>query len=109
MKLPPRASDSGPDNPEREPFFAIAEPCESCGEPCEKRTWNIEHENWVGSQCSCNHPEAPTCPDLIIRLEECQYVDEVSRVIREHRASCPVCGPIPIKPAIEPAGEKEAA
>ena len=109
MNLPDRASDSGPDNPEREPFFAIAEPCESCDEPCQNRTWNIEHENWAGTQCSCSLLETPTCPDLILRIESCSFVDEVSRAIQAHREHCPVCGPTSIQVPIRPVGEEEAA
>ena len=37
-------------------------------------------------------------------------VREVCRVIREHRATCELCGPVEIRPRKEPAiTEKEAA
>ena len=79
-------------------FFTEAEMCESCGEPTTRpRVWNTEHELWVAIDCSCNAPSVPTCPALIPALERADTVREVCQVIREHRASCPLCGPVEIR------------
>jgi hypothetical protein len=78
-------------------FYAIAEPCESCGEPTyQGRIWNAEYELWIAQDCSCNTPSAPTCSLLIPELEHAQTVREVVGAIREHRKTCPKCGPQPI-------------
>jgi hypothetical protein len=81
------------------PFYTVAEPCESCGEPTyQGRIWNQEHELWVAVDCSCNTPEFPTCPLLIPQLELAETVQQVCDVIRGHRATCHLCGPQPITP-----------
>lgn len=97
------------------PFYAIAEPCESCGEPTFKgRMWNAEHELMIAVDCSCNVPDVPTCPLLIPILETCgDSVRAICKAIREHRATCSLCGPVklPVKrePGIVPSVTKEAA
>lgn len=79
-------------------FYAVAEPCESCGEPTFKgRTWNQEHQLWIAVDCSCNTPSLPTCPLLMPNLERAVTVAQVCRVIRKHRATCSLCGPIEIR------------
>jgi hypothetical protein len=81
-------------------FYAEAEPCESCGAPTyQGRIWNQEHELWIAQDCSCNSPDVPTCPLLIPALELATTVREVVSVIRQHRATCPKCGPQPISVA----------
>ena len=88
--------DEGRDFPS--PFYVEALHCESCGEPTFKgRVWNAEHELWIAVDCSCNAPSLPTCPDLIPLLARVDTVREVCRVIREHRATCHLCGPIEIR------------
>lgn len=84
-------------------FYATAEPCESCGEPTYRgRIWNQEHQLWVGVDCSCNTPSLPTCPLLIPKLERAVTVAQVCQVIREHRATCHLCGPVEIRSAAVP-------
>jgi hypothetical protein len=79
-------------------FYAEAEPCESCGEPTfQGRAWNAEHELWIAVDCSCNAPSLPTCPALLPLLQNADTVREVCRVIREHRATCELCGPVEIR------------
>ena len=83
-----------------EAFFAEAEPCESCGEPTFRgRVWNQEHQLWIATDCSCNTPSVPTCPLLIPLLQQADTVREVCKVIRQHRATCPLCGPVEIRQA----------
>ena len=102
------------DNESRpEAFYAIAEPCESCGAPTFRgRTWNEEHELWIAVDCSCNTPEVPTCPLLIPALENAVTVSEVCQVIRAHRATCHLCGPkeittgSPVRQQIKPEGDR---
>jgi hypothetical protein len=80
------------------PFYAEAEPCESCGRPTYKdREWDEESGLWVAVDCACNAPDVPTCPALIPLIEEAMTVDGLCRVVREHRLSCPTCGPIQLK------------
>ena len=93
----PRDYDYDNENGPRLPFYTTAEPCESCGEPTFKgRVWNAEHELWIATDCSCNLPDRPTCPLLIPLLEKADTVREVCQVIRQHRKTCPKCGPQPI-------------
>jgi hypothetical protein len=93
-------------------FYAEAEPCESCGQPTFLgRVWNQEHELWIAQDCSCNTPYAPSCPLLIPALESAETVNEVCQVIREHRKSCPLCGPkeitgLPVRRSVTPEGER---
>jgi hypothetical protein len=97
------------------PFYVHASPCESCGEPTfQGRIWNQEHELWVAVDCSCNTPDLPACPDLIPLLAQVDTVSEVCQVIRQHRMTCSVCGPVKLPPKREagketPAIRKEAA
>ena len=104
-------SDEGRDLPS--PFYTNAEPCEYCGEPTYRgRVWNAEHEIWIATDCSCNAPVAPSCPILVPLLSEAVTVRDVCQIIREHRASCPLCGPVEIRrpSSKKPAKvEKEAA
>jgi hypothetical protein len=103
--------DEGRDFPS--PFYAIAEPCESCGEPTFRgRVWNPEHGLWIATDCQCNTPELPTCPALIPLLSQVVTVREICQVIRSHRLNCPLCGPVEIRQPVskEPARiRKEAA
>lgn len=97
--------DEGRDTPS--PFFTHAEPCESCGEPTYRgRVWNAEHQIWIAVDCSCNTPSLPTCPALIPLLAQVDSVREICRVIRQHRATCPLCRPIEIR---QPASPRKAA
>jgi hypothetical protein len=95
------------------PFYANAEPCESCGEPTYRgRIWNAEHELWIAVDCSCNAPEQPTCPNLVPMIARAKTVREIVRVCKDHRQNCPLCGPIEIRrpQRKEPAQiEREAA
>jgi hypothetical protein len=96
--------DEGRDFPS--PFYALAEPCESCGEPTFKgRIWNAEHELWIAVDCSCNAPDMPTCPNLVPLIVQANTVREIVRVCKEHRASCSLCGPVEIR---RPAKKKPA-
>lgn len=81
-----------------EPFFTLALPCESCGAPVSDRTWNIEHEIWVGSDCSCNAPDQPIPECLIEIYQAAQSVGELCDSARAHRLTCPVCGPARLQP-----------
>ena len=86
-------------NPEA--FYTEAQPCESCGEPTSRpRVWNAEYDLWVAVDCTCNAPSVPTCPALSPLLERANTVREVCRVIRQHRATCSLCGPRQIRLAI---------
>src|ERR1035437_4111108 len=88
--------DEGRDFPS--PFYTEAEPCESCGEPTYKgRVWYPEFQLWIATDCSCNAPMAPTCSILVPLLSEAVSVRQVCQVIRAHRASCPLCGPVEIR------------
>ena len=103
--------DEGRDFPS--PFYAEAEPCESCGEPTFRgRVWYAEHELWIAVDCSCNAPEQPTCPNLVPLIAQANTVRELVRVCKAHRASCALCGPVEIRrpSSKEPAQiRKEAA
>ena len=80
--------------PDLKPFYANAEPCESCGHPTWKgRVWNEEYSLWIATDCNCNTPQAPTCPRLIPLIEASVTVDEICSVIRKHRKDCLLCGP----------------
>jgi len=75
--------DEGRDFPS--PFYTNAEPCESCGEPTFKgRIWNAEHEIWIATDCSCNAPEVPTCPNLVPLIAQAVTVREIVRVCKSH-------------------------
>jgi len=90
-------------------FYALAEPCESCGEPTyQGRVWNQEHELWIAQDCSCSTPNAPTCPALIPALQQAVTVREVCQVIRLHRATCELCGPTNVVPIRTPASREPA-
>ena len=95
------------------PFYTNAVPCESCGEPTyQERVWYPEFQLWIAVDCSCNAPQAPTCSILVPLLSEAVTVRQVCQVIRSHRASCPLCGPVEIRKrqTKEPAQiQKEAA
>ena len=103
--------DEGRDFPS--PFYAEAEPCESCGEPTFRgRVWNAEYGLWIGTDCQCNTPEQPTCPNLAPLIAQANTVREIVQVCKAHRASCPLCGPVEIRrpQKKEPAQiEREAA
>jgi len=88
------------------PFYTEALPCESCGEPTYKgRVWYPEFQLWIATDCSCNEPVAPTCPILIPLLSEAVTVREICQIIRNHRASCALCGPVEIR---RPSGKEPA-
>ena len=95
------------------PFYTEAEPCENCGEPTFRgRVWNPEHGLWIGTDCQCNTPEVPVCPELLPLIAQANTVHEIVRVCKAHRASCPLCGPVEIRrpSSKEPANiRKEAA
>jgi hypothetical protein len=106
--------DRDEDGRPTEAFYAEAEPCESCGEPTFRgRIWNQEYQLWVAVDCSCNTPALPTCPALIPALSQAVTVREVCRVIRQHRATCPLCRPavVPIRQDVskEPAQVRREA
>lgn len=76
------------------------------------RVWNAEHGLWIATDCQCNTPEVPTCPNLAPLIAQANTVHEIVRVCKAHRASCPLCGPIEIRrpSSKEPATvRKEAA
>jgi hypothetical protein len=80
--------------PEPKPFYTEAEPCESCGHPTyEARVWNQEHELWIAVDCSCNAPDQPIPACMIEVYEAAQTVGELCDAAKEHRQTCPVCGP----------------
>lgn len=85
-----------------EAFFTESLPCESCGAPVSERTWNAEHELWVGSDCSCNAPDLPVPQCLIAVLESAKTVGELCDSVRAHKLECAVCGPARL-PRKEPA------
>jgi hypothetical protein len=93
----------------KQPFFTEALPCESCGAPVSSRTWNAEHEIWIGSDCCCNAPDLPIPACLIAVYEASRTVGELLDSARAHRLTCPVCGPVelPVKAPAEI--EEEAA
>ncbi len=76
-----------------EPFFTEALPCESCGAPVSERTWNQEHEIWIGTDCSCNAPNQPLPACMIAVIEAARTVGELCDSVKQHRQTCPVCGP----------------
>lgn len=83
-------------------FWTEALPCESCGEPTyQTRQWNAEYELWIAVDCSCSVPvpEMPVCDRQRQIVETAQTVGELLDRIKEHRQTCPVCGPVPIRPA----------
>lgn len=93
-----------PNEARPEPFYAIAEPCESCGAPTFLgRVWNDEHQVWIAQDCDCNAPSEPTCPLLLPALTQAQSVREVCDVIRKHRKTCHLC-----RGVVEITQEKEA-
>lgn len=81
-----------PRHREPEPFYAIAEPCESCGRPSEKRYWDAEYELWIGINCECVQPEEPVCPALGVLIVAARNVREIVQACQKHREGCPVCG-----------------
>jgi len=86
--------DEGRDEP-RQPFFAEALPCESCGAPCEERkpaTW--DPELLVGPCCELDLsqiPDLPNCESLNRQVARCRSIQEVSLAMHLHLAECPVC------------------
>jgi len=102
----PAMIDRDEDGRPVEAFFTELPPCESCGEPTQERTWNQEHQLWIGTDCSCNLPEQPICPRLRPLIESAQTVGELMDRCRKHRATCPLCGPIAL-PAVSQ--ERKAA
>jgi hypothetical protein len=106
--------DEGRDFPTSPPRFTFnAEPCESCGKPTFRgRVWNAEYGLWIATDCQCNTPEVPTCPELAPLIAQANTVREIVRVCKAHRQSCPLCGLIEIRrpSSKEPAQiRKEAA
>ena len=98
--------DEGRDIPP--PFYAEAEPCESCGEPTYKgRVWNQEHELWIAVDCSCNAPDQPICSRLLPLIVAARTVGELVDVCKAHRKICPECGPVEM-PRRNPAPRKAA-
>lgn len=76
-----------------EPFFTIEPPpsCESCGGLCTARSWNVEHELWIGTDCSCSVPNEPLCPILGELIMSAETVREVSDIITAHVRTCGTC------------------
>jgi hypothetical protein len=80
--------DEGRDFPS--PFYANAEPCESCGEPTFRgRVWNPEHGLWIATDCQCNTPHANDLTDGIRLGDQWheigasrQFLQESSRLMR---------------------------
>jgi hypothetical protein len=97
-----------------EPFFAVAELCESCGRPCESRVWDSRDIMWKGPCCASEAPDEPLCGSLVAALDQCKSVRAIQLAVREHLASCPVCSPKVVKMEPQKQGqgqqrEREAA
>ena len=94
-----------------QPFFAEAQPCQSCGRPCDE----LEPAEWhpglmVGSCCRWHWddlPYWPLCDDFPALLESCKTVPQVARVMRLHLATCRKCAGG--TEAEEPKQERKAA
>lgn len=75
-------------------FYAEAQPCEVCGHPSYRaRVFDPESQLFIAVDCECSIPQEPMCPALEAPLLACRYVSEVAETIRNHRASCNLCGP----------------
>jgi hypothetical protein len=59
--------------------------------------------------CGCADPDDPICPRLPIEaILNARTVREMSRVFREHRATCELCGPVKIRKTGKPERAKPA-
>jgi hypothetical protein len=77
-----------------EPFFSTEPPCVDCGHPL--------------SECVCNIPDEPVCPDLYPQLIAALNVREIHQICVAHRLVCAACGGIRKPPARETATKQKA-
>ena len=80
----------------REPFYAEALPCESCGKPvdCERRPASYDPSILVGPCCEVDLsevPEMPACEGLYKALMRCVTVGEVCEAMKAHKRVCATC------------------
>jgi hypothetical protein len=92
----PREIDPDEGRDSREPFFAIAIPCESCGQPCEEtKIAKWDPALHVGACCEfCidfEIPDLPNCIRLWEAIENCKSVGAVRAVFAAHASGCPIC------------------
>lgn len=75
----------------RKPFFAEAQPCESCGAPVDgdRRIAPWDDSLLVGP-CCYFHEDMPVCETLAAELQDCRTVGEVRAAIARHE-HCPDC------------------
>jgi hypothetical protein len=76
------------------PFLNYAEPCEACGKPTEERT--SDGDLMVCDDCFeesiAQEYAERTCPTLHDAIIRSASIGEVRRAMKEHKASCSVCG-----------------
>jgi len=79
----------------REPFFANALPCESCGEPCDElRRAMWDSDLLVGPCCyqqSDSVPDVPVCSELARVIADCSLTSSVVEAMEAHRECCESC------------------
>lgn len=105
-------NDEGWEIDPREPFYAEALPCESCGAPCNEThpaSWDASVN--VGPCCSINEsiPDVPVCQELLKVIKRCPLTLSVSRAMEMHRECCEVCQVARIEPQRETTDRKERA
>ena len=78
------------------PFFAHAEPCESCGRPVfgERLPAAWDESLLIGECCAIHSdelPDEPICEALGIAVSRCSTVAAVRLAFAIHLAECPAC------------------
>lgn len=88
----------------REPFYAEALPCESCGRPCEERKVAKWDEGLLVGPCcefdlNFEFPDLPNCFGLLQALDSCKSVSQVRGVSMAHSRHCKECGGVELRRA----------
>jgi len=88
--------ESDEPDPTPEPFFAHAEPCESCGLPVwgERFPASWDTSLLIGECCRIDFEtivNQPMCPAFWPLIERAMTCYQVSRAFEEHLRTCPEC------------------
>jgi hypothetical protein len=89
------------------PFYAVAEPCESCGKPVfgERFAATWDETVLVGECCRFHLDDIldqPMCPEFDKYVAQCKTTYEVAQAFEAHWSDCRECQMLSLRPVRRP-------